>query len=107
MTSNTYTTIDDDIKKYIKKSYHSTWVDWLYISIEPINFLRDFKYSNIINDEDITSYLKNNPITNYFNLNENISDCNIFVKTKLECIKTLHPNIKKNMLFCIKEPFCS
>jgi hypothetical protein len=105
MASNTYTTIDNNIKKYIKKSYYPTWVDWLYTSIEPNNFLRDFKYSNIINNEDIIFYLKNNPIINYCNLNENISDCNIFVKNKLECIKTLNPRIKKNMIFCISEPY--
>ena len=105
MTSNTYTTIDNYIKKYIKKSYHPTWVDWLYISIDPINFLRDFKYSNIINDEDIISYLKNNPNKNYCNLNKNISDCKIFITTNLKCIKDADPRLPyKDFRNCIKQP---
>jgi hypothetical protein len=105
---NTYTyPIDEDkIKKYIKKSYGSTNTDWLHVSIEPLNFLRDFEFSSIINTENIINYLQNNPINNFCDLNKNIFDCKIFVNTKLNCIKDVTPNTyPRDFRNCIKQPY--
>ncbi len=105
MSPNTYTVLDNKVKKYIKKSYQSTYCDWLYISIEPINFLRDFNYSDIVADQNITIYLQNNPKDNYSNLNENINDCNTFIKNKLACTKDLsYKLISLRFDQCIKLP---
>ncbi len=106
MTPNTYLVDDNKIQKYIKKSYESTSTDWLYISIEPLNFFRDFEFSSIINTENIINYLENNPINNFCNLNKNILECKIFINTKLNCIKDVIPNTgPRDFRKCIKEPY--
>jgi hypothetical protein len=89
---NTYK--NNDI--YIKQTNQSTYCDWLYISIEPLNFLRNFEFT--ADSPNINLYLKNNPVNNYCILNKLVIDCPKFTN-KLSCISKINEYIKK----CIKQ----
>ncbi len=77
--------------KNIKQTNNSTYCDWLYVSIDPLNFFRNFEFT--ADSPNIDLYLKNNPINNFCVLNKLVTNCTKFTN-KLSCIKKINEYIK-------------
>jgi hypothetical protein len=78
-----------------KQTNITTYCDWLFVSIDPLNFFRNFEFTAYSPNIDL--YLKNNPINNFCILNKLVTNCTKFTN-KLSCIKKFNEYIKK----CIK-----
>ncbi len=81
--------------KYLKLANNITYCDWLFVSIDPLNFFRNFEYT--AGSPNIDLYLKNNPINNFCILKDNVTDCKEFTN-KFKCIIKVNEYIKN----CIK-----
>ncbi len=77
--------------KYLKITNNTTYCDWLFVSIDPLNFLRNFEYTS--DSPNIDLYLKNDPINNFCILKNLVTDCKEFTN-KLKCIKKVNDYIK-------------
>jgi hypothetical protein len=90
--------------KYLKITNNTTYCDWLFVSIDPLNFFRNFEYTAGLSNIDL--YLKNNPINNFCILNSLITDCTEFTN-KFSCINKVNEYIKTCIrIYGIGNPIC-